>query len=90
MESLMEIFLRKNGYTNVVYIDGRGWCGLMRFLYTTGLCYGMNEYGLEGRYCFESYSGALVALDNWNGVGDPDGDWIVHKGKDGEWGNSNK
>lgn len=81
-------YLEDQGYFLLREIDGRGWCGLCRFAFTVGLCYGLAEHSYEGRYCFESLADAIYALMLWTGEGDPDGDWIKHKG-DIEYSNPN-
>ncbi len=81
--------LLENGYSNIREIEGRGTCGVMRFLFTVGLCYGLDEWGYKGRYCFPSKSEAIEALNSWDGNGDPSGDWIKHKGEI-EYANPNK
>lgn len=71
--------------------DGRC-AGLMRMIYTIGLCVGLTEDGVsEGRYCFEAEDagGAVVALATWDGTGDPEGDWIKWKGLPAERRNPN-
>lgn len=78
-----------DGYTDIVDLTTRGFCGLRRFIFTTGLCYGLNEYDYAGRYCFENAADAKEALSKWDGNGDPPGDWIKHKGKT-EYSNPNK
>jgi hypothetical protein len=72
--------LAEQGYFNFKEIEGRGLCGLMKFVFTTGLVYGMDEFSYKGRYCFENTADAKEALYNWDGIGDPSGDWIKHKG----------
>lgn len=74
-------FLTEQGYTNLVEIEGRGICGLFRFIYTTGLVYGLTEDDYVGRYCFHSNSDAVKSLISWNGIGDPSGPWMKHKGE---------
>lgn len=81
--------LEDEGYTHLTTIPGRGVCGLHRFVFTSGLVYGLDETGYSGRYCYETIYEARVALQNWNGVNDPSGDWIKHKGEAGEWSNPN-
>jgi len=73
-------FLESEGYTEIREIEGRGLCGLKHFMFTTGLVYGMTKIEYEGRYCFERFSDAKEALNNWDGKGDPTGPWIKHKG----------
>lgn len=84
--------LQEEGYKQFrVGIQGRGLVGLRRFLFTTGLCYGLTEESLEGRYCYENYADALKAMNEWDGIGDPKDDlWIKHKGLAGEYSNPNK
>lgn len=83
--------LSKEGYTNIRYVEGRGLCGLFRFAFTMGLCYGLEKYGYEGRYCYphQFTSDAVLGLALWDGKGDPIGQWIKHKGGIGEYTNPN-
>jgi hypothetical protein len=86
--------LEKEGYQNVRWIEGVGFCGTREFLYTIGLCYGLEEWGYLGRYCYpkEYAEEAKIGLESWNGkVGktDPVGRWVKHKGTGGEWVNPN-
>lgn len=73
-------FFKKNGYSDVRMIQGKGWCGLRRFIFTTGLVVGIDEVGYVGRYCYKHHAGAKEALKSWSGKGDPDGQWIKYKG----------
>lgn len=68
--------------------DGR-WIGLLQMLYTTGLFVELDAVGYAGRYCFELYSEALFSLIQWNGEGDPPGNWIKWKGRGGDRHNPN-
>jgi hypothetical protein len=72
--------LEREGYTFIKYIPTKGYCGLRRFLFTTGLCIGMDEASFVGRYCYEHMADAKEALEKWDGEGDPSGDWIKYKG----------
>lgn len=83
-------FLKKEGYEHLYLIPNRGCCAVKRFIFTTGLCYGLSKDSYEGRFCFENYSECVKALEQWNGEGDPSGDWIKHKGISGEYSNPNK
>jgi hypothetical protein len=85
---LQEI-LESHGYHFLREIPGRGWCGIEPMLYTWGLFYGLDEWTREGRYCFKCLTEAKAALKEWDGVGDPPGDWIKHKGRAGEYSNPN-
>lgn len=89
MTANLRTILESNGYFNLKEIEGRGVCGLLRFMFTVGLCYGLSENEYNGRYCYSNLSDAKEALDNWDGVGDPkDVLWIKHKGIAGEYSNS--
>lgn len=76
--------LESEGYTDIKEINGRGLCGLYRFIFTTGLVTGLDSTGYSGRYCYSSKADALKALESWDGQEDPSGDWIKYKGKGGE------
>lgn len=67
-------------YTDVRRVPNRGWCGIQRFAFTFGLCYGLDETGREGRYCYQTYMEARVALELWDGSENPVGQWKKHKG----------
>lgn len=63
------------------------WAALHRFLFTTGLVVGITPDAYRTRYCYQSIGAALQALMDWNGEGDPPGDWIKEKGygRDGRY-----
>jgi hypothetical protein len=91
----LKLFLHHNGYSflreqEVEMMNGSCIVGLRRFLYSVGLCYGIDDDGFVGRYCFETMSEAIHALEKWNGQKFPPGDWIKHKGHVGEFSNPNK
>lgn len=77
----MSRILDENKYFDYRIIPGRGIVGLMRFVFTIGLVYGIDEDFYEGRYCFHTLADAREALNSWDGVGDPPGQWIKHKGR---------
>jgi hypothetical protein len=68
-------------YFEIREIPNRGVCGLERMIYTVGLFYNMNAFFYEGRYCYPTLADAKEAIRNWNGEGDPSGNWIKHKGR---------
>lgn len=88
MTTLMEALARE-GYEHLKEIEGRGLCGIRRFIFTVGVCYGLNEFNYAGRFCFNNYSEALSELNKWDGICDIGGDWIKHKGEV-EYSNPNK
>jgi hypothetical protein len=81
--------LELEGYVNLTVIEGRGICGLQKFMYTMGLCFGLDELSFNGRYCFPHAVAldAFYAITVWDGKEDPPGRWVKYKGKDGEYWN---
>ena len=75
--------LEENGYHFLRVIPGKGICGLSKLLFTVGIVYELDMFGYGGRYCYHTWAEAIVAFIQWNGIGDPPGRWIVHKGKKG-------
>ena len=55
------------GYTDVTWREGAGVCGLRRFIYTVGVCYGLDETGCAGRFCFDTEQNARLFLMDWDG-----------------------
>ena len=56
------------------------WVGCLQMNYTGGLFVGLDESGYEKRYCYQTIYGAMVASLEWDGEGDPPGNWIKEKG----------
>jgi hypothetical protein len=84
--------LESEGYFELRVIEGCGICGLMKFLFTTGLCEGIATNGFdsfEGRWCYphEYLLDSIMALKVWDGKKDPKGRWIKYKGRKAEYGN---
>ena len=73
--------LAVQGYSNFKVFNG-SLAGINQYLFTTGICLGLTEDGLFGRYCYENHEDAVKALDEWDGAGHPPGNWIVYKGYD--------
>lgn len=75
--------LEEEGYKDLRIIEGKGICGIRAFIYTAGLCYGLDETGYKGRYCYpyEKVHQLAFAYKTWTGKGDPSGDWVKHKGQ---------
>lgn len=72
--------LSREGYFQLKEVPGRGIVGLTHFAFTVGLVYGMTASFYEGRYCYPRAKDALDAFNTWDGVGDPPGPWVKHKG----------
>lgn len=72
--------LEDEGYYLIREIPGHGTCGLFNFMFTVGLCVGIDEQGYYGRYCYATKAEAAVAITIWSGEGDPPLNWIKYKG----------
>lgn len=70
----------KSEYECLRQVPGHGLCGLHKFMFTTGLVFGIDEQGYHGRYCYTQWADAWKALRAWDGTGDPSGPWIKYKG----------
>jgi len=73
------------GYFGLRLLPTGELAGLYRFIFTTGLCVGLQTDGPEFtiyrcRYCYQSEGEALAALVSWDGRDDPPGPWIKQKG----------
>ena len=86
-QKLYEFLKGEELYLNLTEIPGRGFCAIHKYLYTTGLLYGLDFLGIQGRYCYETPWEACEALLLWDGKEDPPGNWIMHKGRNGEYSN---
>lgn len=58
--------------------DGR-WAAVNRQVYTWALMVGLDEYGYETRFCYETCQEAATALAAWDGKGFPPSYWIKQK-----------
>ncbi len=76
--------LQAEGYWNLREVPGRGICGTYRFMFTFGVCWGIDNSGYRGRWCFATRQEAETALADWDGEGDPPGSWLKYKGEGGE------
>lgn len=71
--------LADRGYREVRPLQGQ-FCGLLPFMYTTGLVVGLGDSGYQRRYCYEHLADARAALEAWDGADHPPGPWIKCKG----------
>jgi len=53
---------------------------LNRYAFTIGLIRGMDLYSIHERWCYPDMVEALMAYSEWDGLGDPPGNWVKHKG----------
>ncbi len=59
------------GYFLICTKETKGICALKRFAFTLGLCYGIDQIGYIGRYCYpnEAAIEAVNAILKWDGTG---------------------
>jgi hypothetical protein len=83
-EMVLIEYLKTEGYYEFKKVENHGICGLQNFVFTTGIVIGLTPVGYYGRYCYSSQSEASQELINWDGQGDPKGNWLKYKGEGGE------
>lgn len=67
-----------DAYTDVRQLpDGRV-IGVLRLLFHWTLHVDIHEYGYEDRYCYATKAQAVLALNEWDGTGDPGHGWHRH------------
>lgn len=60
VEEQLEAFFEGEGYEEIQKVEGWGWCGLNKYIFTWGVLYGMNHWGIQGRFCFDTRGNALA------------------------------
>lgn len=70
----------KRGYIQPRILKTGECAGIIRFVYTWGICVGISNFGYKTRFCFDEKEEALKALSEWTGFKDPPGNWIKQKG----------
>jgi len=82
-DDVLKAYLEENGYYHLKEIPGRGLCGVRTFMYTIAIVYGLDKEGYVGRYCYphENAKDLALAYLIWDGVDDPIGPWVKHKGE---------
>jgi hypothetical protein len=68
------------GYVAPKQFPSGEWAALRPMVYTTALCVGLDESSYARRFCYTNGLAAILALAQWDGVGDPPGPWLVEKG----------
>jgi hypothetical protein len=77
-------YLKIEGYYQFKKVPNHGICSLRDFAFTTGIIIGLTDYYYYGRYCYPNKQEASNSLKEWDGVGDPKGNWLKYKGEGGE------
>jgi hypothetical protein len=76
------LFRAFDQYTQMRFLEQRGWCGVAPQLFTCGLFHGLTLDSYAGRFCYAKTEEAMEALRTWDGSGDPPGPWIKEKPSD--------
>jgi hypothetical protein len=71
--------LYQEGYCAVRMLPSGVRIGVIPMLYTGALCVGISKFGYERRFCYGDLAEAVLALETWDGKGDPPGAWIKEK-----------
>ncbi len=78
----LHAMLRSEGYSVLRVMPDGNIAGIRKFLFTYGLCTHLDWSGYGERWCFEDPASAIIALELWDGRGDPPGPWIKRKGRE--------
>lgn len=73
-------WLHQNGYTHIRELPDGRWAAIMPLIFTTAIVTGTwagAVYGYDDRWCYRTPDMARVALEAWNGQGEPIG-WHRH------------
>lgn len=62
MTKELQELLEAQGYILLREIEGRGICGVYRFVFTIGIVWGINETEYRGRWCYDSLMEAVVGV----------------------------
>jgi hypothetical protein len=66
------------------------WAHLAPMMFTVGIMVSSSAHGQPiTRWCYPGFVESFLALQEWDGVGDPPGDWIKQKGEGGDRHNPN-
>lgn len=71
LDPMLVLELVRNGYSDLRLVPKFGVCGIIRMMYTTGVCYGLTETGIKGRWCFDSMQNAQLFLRDFDGYALP-------------------
>lgn len=81
MENNLKNFLSYNGYYEIIELEDHSVAALSDLLFTTGLFMGLDEFGWEKRFCYDSQSTAYAELRKLNKLTDIPENWIAKRPK---------
>jgi hypothetical protein len=71
LDPMLVLELTREGYSDLKLCGDAGVCGVLRFMYTCGVCYGMDKDGRKGRFCFDTMQNAQLFIKDWDGTTAP-------------------
>lgn len=81
-EDLTQEDMARLGYSHCKKLPNGEWLAIQNMLYTTGLFIVVDSMTWRTRFCYEDFSDAVDACLEWDGEGDPPGNWIKQKPED--------
>lgn len=72
----LEVWWRKAGIDYFKVMPDESLAGVKKQLFTYGIVSKLDWSSFEQRWCFENAQDARLALDLWDGIGDPSGPWL--------------
>lgn len=63
--------LVSEGYLFTREVPYWGVCGVMKYMYTWGVCFNMDDLFIGGRFCFDEIGAALQFYGKWDGLSIP-------------------
>jgi len=63
----LQDILEQNGYENIREVLPGYLCGMQRFIYTVGVCCGLDDTGFLNQFCFDTMQNAELFLKDWDG-----------------------
>lgn len=69
-ETLTDLY--RQGYYNIE-AKGDKLCGITPFIFTVAIVCGINANTYDFRYCYHNLQEALIAFNDWDGIGEPEG-----------------
>lgn len=74
-------FFNELGYYRLKVFENGEIAGLFKFAFTVGVVTGLDGDGYRCRWCYQDAPTAMLAIDLWDGNGDPPPVWIKKKGR---------
>lgn len=86
---LMEHLLEREGYIRVRQVKDGTLIGLLQMSFTMALVTNLDRNGYVHIYSYANNFDAVDDFEEWNGEGDPLGNWIKRRGMSGDFMNLN-